>query len=181
MRELALHILDLMENSVRAGAHTIWVTVAQDPSANALQIAIEDDGPGLKVTADQALDPFYTTKKGKRTGLGLSLLETTAQLAGGQLVLSRSPHGGLKVDATMQLRHIDRIPLGDLASTMMMMVCTNPETDVVCELRVAQRCEVVRATQVRQQLDADDQDDITVANRMAEALRAAIQQLGVEQ
>ena len=70
LRELALHILDLVENALRAGAGTIAVSVEEDAQADRLVIRVEDDGPGLEAPLEQALDPFFSTKPGKKTGLG---------------------------------------------------------------------------------------------------------------
>ena len=78
MREIALHILDLIENALRAQATVVAVTVEAVPEQDRLRIVVEDNGTGLKVSADAALDPFYTTKRGKRTGLGLSLFRAAA-------------------------------------------------------------------------------------------------------
>lgn len=126
MRELSLHLLDLIENAIAAGATVISVTVRRDPQAGLLTMCVEDNGPGLNVPADVATDPFYTTKTKKRGGLGLALLRETAERAGGRLEIGRSPLGGAAVSATVQIDHIDRPPMGDLASTLMGVVCTNP-------------------------------------------------------
>ncbi|HNT89402.1 MAG TPA: ATP-binding protein, partial [Candidatus Hydrogenedentes bacterium] len=72
MRELSLHILDLMENATRAGATVVYVGITENVAQDTLEIVVEDNGPGLPASSDAALDPFYTTKGGKRTGLGLS-------------------------------------------------------------------------------------------------------------
>ena len=90
MRDLSLHILDLIENSIRAGASAIMLTVAEYPDADLLELTLEDDGHGLRVPSDAATDPFYTTKAGKRTGLGLSLLRAAAEQADGKLTISTS-------------------------------------------------------------------------------------------
>lgn len=128
MHDLSLYLLDILENSVRAGATTIVVGVAADRLADTLTISVEDDGPGLPVTPDEALDPFFTTKKGKKTGLGLSLFRQAAEAAGGGLSVSRSEDlGGVAVQAWMDLANVDRPPLGDVATTIAMMVVTNPE------------------------------------------------------
>jgi len=139
LRELALHVLDLVENSIRAGAGVVAVTVEEQPERNLLAIAVEDDGPGLVVNPEQATDPFYTTKEGKRTGLGLSLFRFQVEQAGGALELGRSALGGLAVRATLQLGHVDRHPLGDLASTLAGVVAANPGVEVCVELRVGDR------------------------------------------
>ncbi len=94
MREIALHILDLIENSIRAQASIIAVSVEAMPEQDLLRIVIEDNGTGLKVSPEAALDPFYTTKSGKRTGLGLSLFRAAAESTGGRLTLGKSSLGG---------------------------------------------------------------------------------------
>jgi len=91
VREIALHVLDLMENSVAAGAQRVLVRVVQNRATDQLEIAVEDDGCGLPDTVQDAAHPFFTTKPGKRTGLGLSLFREAAERAGGDLHLCASP------------------------------------------------------------------------------------------
>lgn len=133
MRDLSLHILDLIENSVNVRAGVILVTVKVSAGTDSLAIRIEDNGPGFSVTPDVALSPFFTTKSGRKTGLGLSLFRSAAQRAGGDLFLGKSSLGGALVEARMKLTHVDRSPLGDLAATFSSVVCTNPGIDLrVC-------------------------------------------------
>ena len=134
MRELSLHVLDLVENSIRAGAGVVEVGVVERPDRDQLAISIEDDGPGLAVDPEQALDPFYTTKEGKRTGLGLSLFRHQVELAGGGVALGRSELGGLAVRAHLGLGHVDRYPLGDLAGTLAGVVAANPGIEIRARL-----------------------------------------------
>ena len=151
MVELALHILDIVENATRAGAAIVAVIVASSRLTNLMTISIEDDGPGLPVEPEQALDPFFTTKMGKRTGLGLSLFRAAAEQAAGCFELTRSDLGGVAVRAQFQRDHLDRAPLGDLAGTLAMAALTHPETDFWCVLRwdegetVVQRFELAAA------------------------------------
>jgi hypothetical protein len=167
-------LLDLMENSIRAGASLISVTVAEDPSADTMTIAIEDDGPGIDVPADVATDPFYTTKAGKRTGLGLSLLRSTIEQAAGSLALSQSPLGGLAVRATMQLSHVDRRPLGDLAATLSSVVCTHPELDFLCRFRVGARESLVRVSDVAKELPMAERGSLAVAQRVSKKISSEL-------
>ncbi|MCX7032185.1 MAG: ATP-binding protein [Spirochaetes bacterium] len=134
MRELSLHVLDLVENSLRAGAGVVAVGVEEQPDRDLLAISVEDDGPGLPVTPEQALDPFFTTKEGKRTGLGLSLFRQQVELAGGSVELGRSELGGLAVRARLGLGHVDRYPLGDLAGTLAGVVAANPGVEIRARL-----------------------------------------------
>jgi hypothetical protein len=134
LRELSLHVLDLVENSLRAGAGVVEVGVEEQPDRDLLAITVEDDGPGLAVEPAQALDPFYTTKEGKRTGLGLSLFRQQVEMAGGGVELGRSTLGGLAVRARLGLGHVDRYPLGDLAGTLAGVAAANPGVEIRARL-----------------------------------------------
>lgn len=135
MHDLSLYLLDVLENSVRAGATVIAVSVTADRPADRLVMTIEDDGPGLPVSPEQVLDPFYTTKAHKKTGLGLSLFRQAAEAAGGDLHMSRSDTlGGVAVRAEMSLANVDRPPLGDVATSLLTMVATNPDVDFRIDL-----------------------------------------------
>ncbi|HOE67546.1 MAG TPA: ATP-binding protein [Candidatus Hydrogenedentes bacterium] len=173
MHELSLHILDLVENSIRAGASIICVTVFEEPDADFLEICIEDNGPGVDVAPEQAMDPFYTTKAGKRTGLGLSMFRAAAEQAGGRLELSRSEWGGAAVRVTMQLGHIDRAPLGDLAGTLSMLVCANPGIDFWCRVFSQGADQCIRSGVLEQEISRNGGDEFAVAKRYGEAVRIA--------
>jgi signal transduction histidine kinase len=150
MRELALHILDLVENSLRAGADTIAVTVEADAAADRLRIVVEDNGRGLKIAPEAAVDPFYTTKQGKRTGLGLALMKAAAEATEGRLTIGKSSLGpvGVTVTAEFGLGHVDRSPLGDLAGTLASLVCTNPGVEFRLALRSGEQGGRISTTDV---------------------------------
>ena len=174
LRELALHILDLVENSLRAGAGTVEVLVDVQPGADRLRIAVEDDGPGLPVPAETAVDPFYTTKEGKGTGLGLSLFKFRVEQAAGEFHVRRSGLGGCAVLAAMPLSHVDRSPLGDLAGTLASVVCTSPGLEVRARLRVGCRETVVSSTQIARSLPAGRRGEIVVARIFKERIREGL-------
>jgi hypothetical protein len=179
MRELSLHVLDLMENSIRAGASVVSVTVQQDSARNRLRLAVADNGPGLAVPARVATDPFFTTKRGKRTGLGLSLFAAAAEGAGGKLALRKSRLGGLSVEATMQLDHVDRAPLGDLAATLAAVAAANPGVEIRCRLSAGKRRREVRFSRQTRAHSASGPDGLLRAGAFAEAVREAIAQAGI--
>jgi len=153
MHDLSLYLLDLIENSLRAGATRIAVSVAADRAADRLVIAVEDDGPGLPVAPRQALDPFYTTKTGKKTGLGLSLFRQAAEDAAGGLSVERSAElGGVAVRAWMGLGNVDRPPLGDVATSLLTMVATHPEVDFAVDLFDGDERTSLRGSELPQRL-----------------------------
>ena len=135
MHDLSLYVLEMIENSLRAGASRVAVRVWIEPPRDELSIAVEDDGPGLEVSPEQATDPFFTTKSGKKTGLGLPLFREAAEAAGGHLTMRRSAElGGLAIEAVMRLSHVDRPPLGDMVQTVAVMAATNPEASLSLEV-----------------------------------------------
>lgn len=119
MEELSLHILDLMENSLAAGASLLELKIIEDPAANWMVIELTDNGKGMSEgEAEAALDPFFTTHTTRRVGLGLPLFKATAQQCGGSLTLISQPGKGTRVVVTLELSHIDRPPLGDIGATI---------------------------------------------------------------
>jgi hypothetical protein len=161
LRELALHILDLIENAVSAGASRIAVQITQETQWDLMRIVVEDNGPGLSVPAEQAMDPFYTTKKGKKTGLGLSLFRFRIEQTGGELALDRSTLGGLAVRATLRLAHVDRNPIGDLAGTISSIVAANPQLELSLCIRVDGCERVIMSSEVARELVASDGSALT--------------------
>lgn len=178
MRDLSLHILDLVENSIRAEASVIAVTIAADPAEDSLRIAIEDNGRGLKVSPEAAADPFYTTKGGKRTGLGLSFFREAAERAGGSMTVGKSELGGVRVAAEMRLNHVDRSPLGDIAATLSSVVCTNPEVDFRVNLRMGNEERRLSAFEIGEELGEGRCGGLTVAQAMMERIKAELERHG---
>ncbi|MEW6229275.1 MAG: ATP-binding protein [Bacillota bacterium] len=128
MRELSLHILDIVQNSIEAGAHAVEITVREDEDDDLLTIEVADDGAGIpKDILGSVLDPFFTSRKTRKVGLGLPLFREAARATGGGLEVESEPGRGTRVRATFKLRHIDRAPLGDMAETIALLVVCNPQ------------------------------------------------------
>jgi anti-sigma regulatory factor (Ser/Thr protein kinase) len=136
MQDLSLHILDVAENAIRSGARRIRIAIVEDAADDVLVLSIEDDGVGMdEDTVKNVLDPFYTTKEGKRVGLGLSLLAQAAQATGGDMKIESTPSVGTSVTAEFKSGHPDMKPMGDVLETMAALVMGNPEIRFVfdCE------------------------------------------------
>jgi len=119
VQELSLHILDLLQNSVEAGAKKITLVVKDAPEEDELTIVVTDNGCGM--TAEQCANvtsPFYTVRKTRRVGLGLAFLDMAVTQCGGRLRIESSPGYGTEVVATFSHSHPDRQPLGDLSGTI---------------------------------------------------------------
>lgn len=136
MEDLSLHILDIVENSVTAGATFVSITVCEDKRHDLLSIEITDNGKGMsKSTLKKATDPFFTQKTTRRVGLGLSLLHQAAKIANGKFSIESKKGEGTIVRASFQYSHIDRQPLGDITLTIETLVIGNPSVDFRYEHR----------------------------------------------
>jgi hypothetical protein len=132
MEELSLHILDLAQNSIAAGASLIEITVEEQPQDDTLAITIRDNGSGMtEEQAGKAVDPFYTTRRTRSVGLGLPLFKMAAELTGGSFSLSSTKGKGTEVRSIFGLSSIDRVPLGDLNGTVLLLIQCNPSLDFV--------------------------------------------------
>ncbi|MDP2209645.1 MAG: ATP-binding protein [Bacteroidota bacterium] len=131
MEDLSLHILDIAENSINAGAKNIEIAIIEDSSKDLLTIEIKDDGKGMDAdTIANVTNPFFTTRTTRRVGLGLAFLEEAANSTGGKLRVESELTTGTKVIAEFQLSHIDRKPVGNIADTIVMILAGNPEINL---------------------------------------------------
>lgn len=134
MQDLSLHILDIVENSINAGSSRIEVRIVADEKADLLKLLIADDGRGMdEEELEKALDPFYSSRPGKRIGLGIPLLAQAAREGGGELSVQSTAGGGTVLKASFTMSHPDRKPMGDIAGTMRMLQVTHPEIEFVFE------------------------------------------------
>ncbi|MBP1599784.1 MAG: putative metal-dependent phosphoesterase, family, partial [Acidobacteria bacterium] len=111
MEDLSLHILDIAQNSIEAGATEVEIDLTESPKEDHLEIEVRDNGRGMDPeTAARATDPFFTSRTTRRVGLGLPLLAEAARAAGGSLTLESRPGKGSRVRAVFRHGHIDRAP-----------------------------------------------------------------------
>lgn len=140
MQDFSLHILDLMENSFEAGAKTIRVYINENINDDLLEIILEDDGRGMSQDLCQrVLDPFYTTKKVRRVGLGLPLFADRARETEGTISIDSRLGKGTKINGTFSWSHWDRPPLGDLLTTIIVFIQGHPDLDVIYQHTVNEK------------------------------------------
>ncbi|MBC7263018.1 MAG: ATP-binding protein [Chloroflexi bacterium] len=153
MRELSLHILDALENSVEAGATRIELLIEEDTKNDILKITIQDNGRGMdEEFAQRVLDPFVTTRTTRHVGLGLPLFAAAAQQCNGNLQVQSKPGVGTKVTATFQHSHIDRAPLGDIVTSIMAVVLSEQAVDIRYKHVVDGRTFELDTAEVRREL-----------------------------
>jgi light-regulated signal transduction histidine kinase (bacteriophytochrome) len=136
MEDISLHLLDVAENALAAGADCIEIRIFEERKEDVMRIEIQDNGCGMDQRAmKQALDPFYTTKRGKRVGLGLALFAQAAREAGGDIKIQTGRGRGTMVEATFGLSHPDLKPLGDVLETIATLTCAHPQVQFAFEHR----------------------------------------------
>lgn len=132
MKDLALHILDILQNSVTAGAKLVQLSIEENPSADKYIVTITDDGKGMsEEMVQQVTDPFFTTRTTRKVGLGLPLLKQNAERTGGNLTIDSKPGEGTKVTAVFSYSHIDRLPTGDIPGILALTASSYAEIDFI--------------------------------------------------
>ena len=136
MEDFSLHLLDVAENALAAGAGRIEINIFEQSKEDLMTIKIKDNGCGMdEQTARRALDPLFTTKPGRRVGLGLPMLAQAAREAGGNIQIQTAPGKGTTVQASFRSRHPDLKPLGDMMATMATLSFAHPQVHFVFEHR----------------------------------------------
>jgi hypothetical protein len=154
LTELSLHVLDIANNSIRAGADLIEIKIDIQKELDTLAIEIADNGCGM--TAEQlnrVEDPFFTTRNTRKIGLGVPFFKMAAISTGGSFNISSAPKKGTTVTALFNLSHIDRMPLGDMNRTMLTLITLNTQIDFVYTYRYDNRQFTLDTRQFRQILN----------------------------
>ena len=127
MKDLSLHILDIVHNSVRAKANRIDIVVERSLSKDLLIIKVIDNGSGMdKECLKYIADPFYTSRTSRKVGLGIPLLKQKTELCNGSFQIKSSPGKGTRLLAKFQDSHIDLPEMGDIAGVVAMLSCSFP-------------------------------------------------------
>ncbi|MBD3413125.1 MAG: hypothetical protein GF421_01675 [Candidatus Aminicenantes bacterium] len=132
MEDLSLHILDIAENSIKAKAKNIEIMFEENTEKDMTSLEISDDGMGMdNKTLYKVLNPFFTTKNTRKVGLGIPLLSEAAKAADGKFSIESQPGKGTRLKAMFKSSHIDKKPIGDIASTLISIISGHPEVRLV--------------------------------------------------
>lgn len=179
MKELSLNILDITENSVKAGASLTEITVTEDEEL--LTLSIVDDGCGMdEETVRAVTDPFYTTRTTRKVGLGVPLLKMEAEQTGGEMTVTsqKGENHGTRVTATFYKNHLDFTPLGDTVATVVTLLQGHPDTDFVFRHEKNGREVVLDTREMRQMLEGVPLNEPEVLTWAGEYLREQYADLG---
>ena len=178
MRELSLHILDVVENGITAGGNCIWIEVEEARQKDQLKIVIRDNGSGMPVEKLENInDPFITSRTTRRVGLGLSLLAAAAERCEGTMRVDSEPGKGTAIEATFRFNHIDRAPLGDMAATITTLIMGNPGIDFVYSHRIDGKEFSLDTREIRTEMEDLSLSDPVVIHHLTESIRSALKAL----
>lgn len=137
MVDIAMHIMDIAQNSIRAGATCIEISIQEETNEYTLQLRVKDNGIGMsKASLDKVIDPFYTTRTTRRIGLGVPLLKMTCEQAGGYFNIKSGDKAGTIVNAVYKTDHPDCLPLGDIAGYIVLLLIANPEIRFIYRYKI---------------------------------------------
>jgi anti-sigma regulatory factor (Ser/Thr protein kinase) len=179
--ELSLHILDVVENSTRAGAKTVNITIIEDTIRDILSLEILDNGSGMSEDVlKKAMDPFFTTKTVRNVGLGLPMLAQAAERTEGKFIIESKGGEGTRVAAEFKLSHIDRQPLGDIASTLVTLIAGNANIDFIYHHQHNDREYILDTRDVKREIDDVPINHVEVLNFIRDSVYEGLMEIGAE-
>lgn len=172
MNDLSMHILDIVQNSISAGATLVTLTVDESPAEDLLTIAVGDNGRGMTPEQVSRLaDPFFTSRTTRKVGMGIPLLMDSARQSGGDVRIESEPGKGTEVTAVFGYSNIDRPPLGDVANALMLLVSSNPALDFLFTYRYNGDEYLFDTVDVREILGDDALKDLTIIRNLEEMIK----------
>ena len=180
MREIALHLMDIAENSVAAEAKTITVEIEEDSKKDRLKLIVEDDGRGMDDDLlARVVDPFVTSRTTRKVGLGIPLLKAAAEACNGYMRITSAVGKGTRLEVEFQRSHIDRMPLGDVAGTMLELIVAWPQVHWV--LRYCANASVFEFDDapIKQELGDVSMTEPTILTYLRESLQDGVRSVQI--
>ncbi len=182
MKDLSLHILDIVQNSIRAKAILIGIDITELPDDNQLIISITDNGTGMgKEVLQCAIDPFYTSRTTRKVGLGLSLLKQNVEMTGGSFRIESELGKGTRVTAIFGLNHFDRPVMGDLVGTLILLICSSEEINYVFKHKTPSGVFELDTLEIRQTLENVPINNPEVRLFLKEMLEGNLEQIQISE
>lgn len=178
MQDLSLHLLDIVENSIRANASLIKININEAVTENKFIMRIEDNGKGMdKAFLQKVTDPFMTTRTTRKIGLGLSLLKQNCELSGGTLEITSKLGKGTSVTAMMVYDNIDRLPLGDMASSLSVLIQANPQIDLIYTHQYEQKVFTLNTIELKETLEGVPINELEIIQWIKEYITENLQEI----
>jgi anti-sigma regulatory factor (Ser/Thr protein kinase) len=180
MKELALNILDIVQNSIRAKARQIEIQIEESEFRNLLRIVISDDGIGIppEMLAN-VVDPYITSRTIRKVGMGLAFLKQHAEFAGGRLKIDSSEGKGTRVETWFLLNHIDRQPMGDISGVVKILIVANPLIEFLFEYKTDIGEFRIDTTEIKEVFKVKDLTDNNLMGDIRGVIEENLKNIGV--
>ena len=154
MTEISLNVLDIAQNSIKAKATLIEISVLIDTKADRMTIIIKDNGCGMsEEQVEKVIDPFFTTRTTRKVGLGVSFFKMAAEMTGGSFSITSCQGEGTTDTAEFVISSIDRMPLGDISGTIETLIIYNTDIDFLYKYKVDDEEFELSTAEMREMLD----------------------------
>lgn len=182
MNELSLHILDIVQNSIKANAKLVEIIINEQDKNDSYTVTIIDDGHGMdEKTLTEVSDPFFTTRTTRKVGMGTSLFKMAAELCEGFFTIESTVDVGTKVIASFKKSHIDRAPLGAIAETITILILNDKDIDVFYKHIINDKEYVFDTREVRLVLDGIPFTDYSVIEWVKNNIKDGINSITEEE
>jgi len=178
LRELSLHLLDIIENSISAESKNITVEISEDTVSDRLKMVVQDDGRGMDAEmVKRVVDPFVTSRTTRKVGLGIPLFKEAAEICNGYLNIQSEPGKGTRLEVEFQRSHIDRAPLGNLSNTFLGLVIGTPQVHWVLKYLVNSEMFIFDDQPIKEELQDIPMSDPEVIKFVRNMLEEGITQI----
>jgi len=182
MKELSLHILDITQNSIRADATLVALMISESIPENNLTIIIDDNGNGIPADKLKTIsDPFVTSRTTRKVGLGLALFKAAAEACDGFFEITSEFGVGTKVVGSFRRDHIDRVPLGNMADTIVTMVMSFGVADLIYEHNYNHRSFIFDTREIKETLGITSLNEIDILNWIREFIKEGLEEIKEEE
>lgn len=179
MKELSLHVYDLTENSITAGATLIEVTIRCSVKDNVYDFTIKDNGKGMsKEFLAKVTDPWTTTRKTRKVGIGLPLIKMNTEAAGGGMTIESEPGKGTVLNFRFQNDHLDRPPMGDLPGTIVMLCAQYQDIHFIFKYITDTGEYTFDTDEIKEALDGMSMQEVSIMKYLKEMIKENLEEIG---
>lgn len=180
MKDLSMHIMDIVQNSIVAKATLISIDIQEDTEKDIFEIVIKDNGFGMSSEmVKNVIDPYCTSRTTRKVGLGIPLLKHQAEITGGSLSISSELGKGTVIDAVFVHSSIDRQPLGDISGTIVLTASANTEIDFVYTHVKNQNSYTFDTREVKEVLDGVPLSNLEIVKYLREMINENLKGIDV--
>ncbi|MDR0295287.1 MAG: ATP-binding protein [Prevotellaceae bacterium] len=180
MNDLALHLLDIVQNSISAGASLITILLDEQPLNDSLTLSVSDNGRGMAAEqVAKVTDPYFTSRTTRKVGLGIPLFKQSAETSGGQLIMTSALGVGTTTTAMFGYSHIDRLPIGNIPNAIILLVSANPDIDFIYTYRYNKEEYIFDTKEVKEALEGTPLNEPTIIKYLEEMIEENMKALKI--